>query len=53
VTAICLYQIRIGLASRGAFGELNEKQRASLRRLKDAFFAGRRDEDLAPAVMPL
>ena len=47
------YQIRIGIASRGAFGELNEKQLTSLRRIKRAFFSDRTDEELAPKVEPL
>ena len=50
---LCLYQIRIGIASRGAFGELNEKQRRSLGRLKDAFFADRSDDELMPRITPL
>ncbi|MEZ0233757.1 MAG: hypothetical protein ACAH81_02265 [Actinomycetota bacterium] len=50
---LCLYQMRIGIASRGAFGELNEKQRRSLGRLKDAFFADRSDDELMPRITPL
>ena len=49
----CLYQMRIGIASRGAFGELNEKQRRSLARLKTAFFPDATDEELMPSVTPL
>ena len=48
-----LYQMRIGIATRGAFGELNEKQRRSLGRLKDAFFADRSDDELMPLITPL
>jgi hypothetical protein len=33
---LALYRLRIGIASQGSFGELNEKQRASLRRLKES-----------------
>jgi hypothetical protein len=50
---LCLYQTRIGIAARGAFGELNEKQRTSLRRLKEAFFADRSDDELMPLVTTL
>ena len=50
---LCLYQMRIGIASKGAFGALNEKQLRSLRRLKDACFPDRSDEELMPRVTPL
>ena len=50
---LCLYQMRIGIAARGAFGELNDKQRRSLSRLKEAFFHDRSDDDLMPEVIPL
>jgi hypothetical protein len=53
VSALCLYQIRMGIASTGAFGELNEKQRTSLQRLKEACFPDRTDEELMPRVTPL
>ncbi len=45
--------LRIGIAARGAFGELNGKQRESVRRLKEAFFLGRSDADLMPSVTSL
>jgi hypothetical protein len=50
---LCLYQTRIGIAARDAFGELTEKQRGSLRRLREAFFADRSDDELMPAVTTL
>jgi hypothetical protein len=50
---LALYQMRIGIASQGSFGELNEKQRASLRRLKESFFPDRSDEELTPPIEPL
>jgi len=50
---LCLYQMRIGIAARGAFGELNEKQRRSLARLKEALFRDRSDDELMPRVIPL
>jgi hypothetical protein len=52
-SALALYQLRIGIASQGSFGELNEKQRASLRRLKEFFFPDRSEEELAPSIEPL
>jgi hypothetical protein len=50
---LALYQMRIGIASQGSFGELNQKQRASLRRLKESYFPDRSDEELAPPIEPL
>lgn len=50
---LALYQLRIGIASQGSFGELNEKQRASLRRLKESFFSDRSDAELVPQIEPL
>ena len=38
---LCLYQMRVGIASRGSFGELSERQRESLRRLRETFFPDR------------
>jgi hypothetical protein len=53
VSPLCLYQMRVGIAARGAFGELNEKQRRSLRRLKEACFPDRTDEELVPRITEL
>jgi hypothetical protein len=50
---LCLYQMRIGIAAKGAFGALNEKQMTSLRRLKHAFFPDRSDDELMPRITPL
>lgn len=47
---LALYQLRIGIASRGSFGKLSEKQRSSLRRLKETFFAERSDPELEPRI---
>ena len=43
---LCLYQMRVGIASRGSFGELFERQRESLRRLREAFFPDRSETEL-------
>ena len=53
VTPLALYQLRVGIASQGSFGELSEAQVGSARRLREAFFSGQSDADLAPEVHPL
>jgi hypothetical protein len=50
---LALCQIRIGIAGRGSFGPLSAQQRASLRRLREAFFPGRGEDELAPSIEPL
>lgn len=47
---LALYQIRAAIASKGSFGPLSAGQRASLR---DPFFPGRREDELAPVIEPL
>lgn len=34
----------------GAFGDLGDKQKASMRRLKDQLFSGETEEDLKPRL---
>jgi hypothetical protein len=53
VSPLALYQLRVGIASQGAFGELTEKQLAATRRLRETFFPGRSEAELAPVVEPL
>jgi hypothetical protein len=53
LSPLALYQVRVGISSWGAFGELNEKQRRSLARLRSAFFADAEEDDLLPPVEPL
>lgn len=50
VSPLALYQIRLGIAQQGSFGELGEKQLRSMRKLKKRFFADRSDDELAPPV---
>lgn len=50
VSPLTLYQMRIGIASQGSFGELGEKQLNSLKRLKDRFYPGKSDEELMPQI---
>ena len=50
---LALYQIRVGIASRGSFGTLSERHRQTSRKLRDAFLAGRSDADLAPPIRRL
>jgi hypothetical protein len=45
--------VRIGIASRGAFGALTDKQLHSLARLRDTFFSDATEEQLMPRVEPL
>jgi len=53
VTPLALYQIRVGIAGRGSFGALNEKQQTSMQRLRERFFPGRDEVELAPPIEPL
>jgi hypothetical protein len=50
---LALYQIRAGISGRGSFGPLSERQRASLRKLRETFFPDRGVDDLAPSIEPL
>jgi hypothetical protein len=52
VSSLALYQLRVGIAGQGSFGELSETQRRATDRLREAFFPGRSEADLAPAVEP-
>jgi hypothetical protein len=47
---LALYQMRVGIASQGTFGELSNHHRERSRRLREAFFAGRSEADLEPAI---
>jgi hypothetical protein len=53
ISPLALYQMRVGISSWGSFGRLTEKQLASARRLRDRFFPGRSEAELAPVVEPL
>ena len=50
---LALYQIRAAISERGSFGPLSASQRARLVALQEAFFPGRRNEDLLPVIEPL
>lgn len=50
---LALYQIRIGIAGQGSFGELSERQQASARRLRDELLADVPEDELEPRVEPL
>lgn len=47
---LALYQIRIGIAGQGSFGELSGWQQASARRLQDEFLADVTEDELEPGV---
>lgn len=49
---LALYQLRIGIASQGSFGELSPQQQESARRLKERFFPKHSEIDLAPRIEP-
>jgi hypothetical protein len=53
LSPLALYQVRIGIASRGAFGALTDKQVHSLARLRQAFFSDAPEDELMPRVEPL
>lgn len=42
--------LRIGIAAQGSFGELSQTQISSASQLREAFFPGRADAELAPAI---
>jgi hypothetical protein len=50
---LCLYQLRAGIASKGSFGELSDRQQESMRQLRQEFFSDRSDAELQPRVEPL
>jgi hypothetical protein len=50
---LALYQLRIGIASQGSFGQLSAQQRESARSLKKRFFPLYGDVDLKPGIEPL
>ena len=50
---LALYQLRVGIAQKGSFGELGEKQLQAMRALKARFFPELSDEDLIPRIEPL
>jgi hypothetical protein len=50
ISPLALYQMRIGIARQGSFGRLTEKQLRSRRRLKEAFFPDRSNEELLPRI---
>jgi hypothetical protein len=52
LSTLALYQVRVGIASRAAFGALTDKQRHSLGRLR-SLFPDVTDEGLMPEVTPL
>jgi hypothetical protein len=47
---LALYQLRVGIASQGSFGELSDRHRGQSRRLREAFLGGRSDAELAPPI---
>jgi hypothetical protein len=47
---LALYQLRVGIASQGSFGELSDRHREQSRRLREAFLEGRSDAELAPPI---
>jgi hypothetical protein len=53
VSPLALYQLQVGIAGQGSFGRLSETQQRATDRLREAFFPGRSEADLAPAVEPL
>jgi hypothetical protein len=50
---LALYQLRAGIASRGSFGPLSERQLDAMARLRERFFPGRTEAELAPRVEAL
>jgi hypothetical protein len=50
---LALYQLRVGIATRGSFGPLSAQQRESAQRLKERFFPHTADRDLKPHLEPL
>jgi hypothetical protein len=50
---LALYQLRVGIARQGSFGDLSERHLRTSRRLRETFFPGRSDDDLEPRIEPL
>jgi hypothetical protein len=50
---LALYQMEIAIAERGSFGELPERHKETSRLLRERFFPGRSETELAPHVEPL
>jgi hypothetical protein len=50
---LALYQLRVGIASRGSFGTLSTRQQESARRLREQFFPGLPEVELEPRIEPL
>jgi len=50
---LALYQIRIGIARQGSFGELSEAQLRATRQLRERFFPDCSVADLEPPIEPL
>ena len=53
MSPLALIQMRAGFASQGSFGELSDRQRRSALDLRERFFPGRSEEELAPAIESL
>jgi hypothetical protein len=53
ISPLALYQLRVGIAGQGSFGELGEKQLRSLRSLKERYFPDRSEDELRPRIEPL
>ena len=53
VSPLALYQLRVGIAARGSFGELGEKQLRAMSALRERFFPGRSEDELMPRIEPL
>jgi hypothetical protein len=47
---LALYQLRAAIAAKGSFGPLSETQRRSLNSLRESFFHGRAEDELAPRI---
>jgi len=53
ISPLALYQMRAGVAERGSFGPLSERQRATMAELRQRFFPDRSEAELLPATKPL
>jgi hypothetical protein len=53
ISPLALYQLRVGIAGQGSFGELTEKQHRSMHLLQERFFVDRTDDELKPRVLTL
>lgn len=50
---LALYQLRVGIATKGSFGALSERHRRSSQSLRETFFPGLTEAALAPAIEAL